>query len=560
MRSPWTASCRTLAAFLAFASALSASDSAFLIPEARCGQEECAWFALLIERDGAPVVPNALPPERLLPNGECYVRAAEKLQAPAGELRLTARYGRRRTPPRSLTLAPGEEKKTLFTFALPRLAATAREIAYFPDAVEFPPVFVARAEQCEFARVPADARAFDPARPALEEGGVLVVAPGTRLAAFAPAYFAALAKGGLPLVFAVNTPRVTPRGWDVLPAARRALVAGVADRLPEVVAGSAGVTEGPALVLAVDRAPAAGRTLRIDAKKTVRVHASAWDACGVARIELREGARTVLAADATTPQLVLQLEGDVVLSAATFLIAYARSVDGAEALSGVLRVAGPEKTPLGGAAPLCRWTSPQRALGIQFRVTAARDTTDTLFARAREGARVAPPELPFVVRKGDAPTLEFTLALPDRREFPAQVPVTLALSSGAVLWDGTIVVAPWNLDVFRPEGVPTLVRQEGRIGFRLGPLTLRALTTLSAPRALVLEVFGEGWNDASVAITVRGMPPRQPLALSAPIPARRGWHTLQLDAAGYRIAEGVALTIEARAPGAVLLGAVRALE
>jgi hypothetical protein len=543
---------------LATASLLGAPDAAFLIPEARCGQAPCAWFVLLLETNGESFVPRGLPPERVLPNGECYVRAAERLDVPAGELRLTARYGQWRATPARLTLAPGEEKKTLFALVLPALAATVREIVYV--RTELPPSFIATAEQCEFERVRSDARTFDPAKPAFDRDGIWVVAPEVRLSAFTPAYFAALAEGRLPIVIAENAARVTPYGWDASPATRRTIVAGAAGRLPEVGPGSAGISEGPAIVLAADRVPAAGQTIGISAKKTVRLHATAWDACGLTRLEIRDGMRAALTTEAATPQNVLQLEGDVVLVAPSFLIAYARSANGDEALSGVVRVV-PEKTRAhSGIVPLCDWTSPHRTFGIQFRVTASAHVADTLLVRAREGAHAAPPEMPLSLRKGDAVTLAFTLALPDRREFPAHVPVTLATSAGAVSWDGTILVSPWDLDTFRPDGAPTLMRQETRIGFKLGALTLRALRPIAKPRALVVEVFGEGWNDAAIAITLQGLPPRQALVLVMPIPARRGWHTIEFNPAGYRIAAGVALTVEARAPGIALLGGLRVLE
>jgi hypothetical protein len=547
-----------LSAWAAALPLLAASDEAFLAPEMRCGREPCAWFALALEAGGgATVLPRGLAPERLLPNGECYVQAGERLAVPAGALRASARAGRWRAAPERIVLAPGEEKKPVFACTPPALPATPREIIYF--RAELPPIFVARAEQCEFERIPADARAFDPAHPAFDADATWAVAPGVRIAAFAPAYFAALAEGRTPIVLVENAARVTAGGWDSLPGARRTIVAGNARSLPPVVAGGAGVSEGPTVVLAADRAPVAGQTVRIDAAKTVRVRAMAWDPQGIARLEIRLGTRAALLCEAETPEPVMHIEGDLVLSTPTFVIAYARTTRGEEALSGVMRVELKNGRARGAYAPLRDWTSPQRAFGVPLRVTAREDLADTLYACAKTGVRVAPPETPLALRAGDAVTLDFTLALPDVRELPAHVPVTLLTAAGTV-WEGTILVAPWDLDVFRPEGAPTLVRQEGRIGLKFGALPLRALAPVAAPRALVLEVFGEGWSDASIALTIRGAPPRQPLVLAKPLPARRGWHTIEYETAGYRIAPGTALQLEARAAGTALLGAVRALE
>ncbi len=470
---------------------------------------------------------------------------------------MTARYGRWRSPPERVTLAPGEERTLALALIPPPLPAEPREIIFCRG--ELPPIFVARAEQCELDRVPEGARAFDPPALGFDGDGTWVAPPGAAVAAIAPLYLAALARGLTPLVLLEPAARAGPDGWNAPPAGRRTVVAGRAGELPAVAPGSAGFSDGPSLVLTVGREPAAGQTIAIDGVTPVRVRAAAWDPAGVTRLDLLHGARVILSSEAAAPKPVLRLDGETALASPGVLIARAFTARGAEAVSGLVRVALAGPPAPSAAAPLADWTSPRRGFALQFRVTAEEDLAGTLFARAGEGARLAPPEMPLALRRGDAFTLAFTLALPERREFPAALPVTLATAAGA-LWQGAILIAPWDLDTFRPEGAPALVRQETRIGYKLGPVTVRALRTVPAPRALILEIFADGRPDAAAKATIAGLPPRRPVALSASLPGRRGWHVIELDPEGYRIAAGATIAIEAGSDGTSLLGGVRILE
>ncbi|HNR99675.1 MAG TPA: hypothetical protein PKX48_06360 [Planctomycetota bacterium] len=547
-----------LAAAIAAALPLAAApERAFITPEARWAGDSCAWFALAIEAGGAAVLPHGLAPERLAPGGECYVQAEERLAVPSGEFVVTARYGRWRSAPERVTLAPGQERRLAFSLVPPPLPAAARELIVCRG--ELPPIFVARAEQCELDRVPAGARGLNPAAPAFDGDGVWIAPPEVAVAAIAAPYLAALARGLAPLVLLEPAARAGPDGWNAPPAARRTVLAGRAGEFPALAPGGAGFSDGPSLVLAVGRDPAAGQTIAIDSAARLRVRAAAWDPAGVTRLELLHGASVILSSEAPEPKPVLRLDGEASVASPGVLIARAFTARGAEAVSGFARVALAAPPAAGAIAPLADWTSPRRGFELQFRVTASEDLAGTLFARAGEGARLAPPEMPIALRRGDALTLGFILALPERREFTAALPVTLATAAGE-LWQGAILVAPWDLDALRPEGVPAIARQETRLGYKLGAVTVRALKTAPAPRALVLDVFADGRAGAAVKATLAGLPPRRAVTLSHPLPPRRGWHVIELDPEGYRIAAGATIAIEAGPEGTALLGGVRILE
>ena len=278
---------------------------------------------------------------------------------------------------------------------------------------------------------------------------------------------------------------------------------------------------------------------------------------------MHAGSVEVLSIRGSPADTVLSVAGELILAETTALKATARNGAGKRSVSDSIEIAAEEAWPAGAAGlqayPLATWTSPTRSRRTHFRLRTDRDVADTLLVVLGQGYRAIPQEFPLVLRSGDRTTLTLELVVPDRREFPASCPLSLVAGTSTV-WQGSLLVCPWEIDRFKPEGAPLLGTHNERIGFVARNLRLRTATPCAAARTLVAECFTEGFQDSTLRVRVSRPIPRVPLTLTKALPTRRAWHTLAFDLGGMPIARGRRIEVDATSRGTVLLGGIRILE